>query len=70
LYQDLPSLHDYVLIAQDTPRIERYSRGDNNLWFPTVAIGLESSLTLSSVPVTLHLAEVYENIVFAAPGSP
>jgi len=68
-YQELPSLKDYVLIAQDTPRIEHYSRSDNGLWFPTVAIGLQSSLALSSVAATLHLAEVYENIVFSFPGS-
>jgi Uma2 family endonuclease len=65
LYQELESLRDYVLISQDTPRIEHYARQENNLWFPTVAIGLGSALTLSAVPVTLRLADVYENINFA-----
>ena len=70
LYQELLSLQDYVLISQDTPRIEHYARGENNLWLPTVAIGLQSSLTLSAVPVTLRLAIVYENVVLPASGTP
>jgi len=69
-YQQLPSLHDYVLISQETPRIELFSRGDNDLWLPKVAIGLQSRLTLSRVPVTLDLAEVYENLVFSSPDAP
>jgi Uma2 family endonuclease len=67
LYQELDSLRVYILISQDTPRIEHYARQENNLWFPTVAIGLDSALTLSAVPVTLNLADVYENVVFGTP---
>jgi Uma2 family endonuclease len=69
LYQELPSLRDYILISQETPRIEHYARGENNLWHPTVAVGPQSSLTLSAVPVTLHLAAIYENLDLPTSGT-
>lgn len=43
-YQEIESLTDYVLIAQDEPRIEHYHRQQGNQWLFTVAQGLESKL--------------------------
>ena len=65
LYQELDSLRDYVLISQNTPRIEHYARQENGLWLPTVAIGLQAEIPLSAIPVTLSLAKVYARIVFS-----
>lgn len=64
LYRGLPSLQEYVLIAQNQPRIERFLRPD---WALTDCAGLDSSLTLVSLPCTLKLAEVYERITFTTP---
>ena len=64
LYQELESLRDYILISQNTPRIEHYARQENGLWLPTVAMGLKAELALSAIPVTLSLAKVYARIVF------
>ena len=64
LYQELESLRDYILISQDAPRIEHDARQENGRWSPTVAIGLNSSIPLSSIPITLSLAKVYARIVF------
>ena len=67
LYQEMDSLRDYVLIWQTMPRVEHYARQEEGRWFPTIAVGLESSITLSAVPITIPLAEIYENIVFTPP---
>lgn len=67
MYKELESLVEYVLVSQSEPRIERYIRQENGLWLPSLATGLSASMALSSVPVTLPLAEVYENVDFAAP---
>lgn len=64
LYRGLPSLQEYILIAQNQPRIERFLYPD---WALTDCAGLESSLTLVSIPCTLKLAEVYERITFSSP---
>jgi Uma2 family endonuclease len=63
-YRQLESLQEYLLIAQDSPRIERFLRQDNGVWVFNDAVGLESSLALTSIDCTLPLAEVYERVNF------
>ena len=64
MYQELESLREYVLVSQNTPRVEWYLRGENNLWMPSVAIGLSASVILSSISITLPLSEIYAGITF------
>ncbi len=45
-YRALESLREYVLIAQDSPRIERYIRQADNQWLLADAIGLEATIAL------------------------
>lgn len=66
LYRGLESLQEYVLIAQDSPRIERFVRQNDGTWQFNDAQGLDAALDLSSVAVTLTLAEVYEQVDFSA----
>ena len=56
---------EYVLIAQDSPRIEHYVRQANGTWHYAATIGLESLVEMPSINCTLALADVYENINFA-----
>ena len=63
-YKEIESLRDYVLIAQDEPRIDHWARQENGEWKETIALGLNASLTLFGVPVTLTLSEIYEDVVF------
>jgi Uma2 family endonuclease len=63
-YRELPSLREYLLISQDSPRIERYLRKDNGLWEFMDAKGLEASLPLPSIDCALMLADVYDQITF------
>jgi Uma2 family endonuclease len=57
-YRKLPSLEEYVLVAQHQPHIERYLRQADGTWNLKEANGLESSLELTSIGCTLQLAEV------------
>jgi len=59
-----PTLNDYLLIAQTRPVIEHYIRQEDGGWSYYVYLGLESSLTIKSVNCTLHLADVYDRMVF------
>jgi Uma2 family endonuclease len=64
-YRLLDSLQDYVLIAQDQPLIEVFSRqNDGESWSLRDGAGLESSIDLPSISIALALAEVYEKVSF------
>jgi Uma2 family endonuclease len=65
-YTRIPSLRDYVLVAQDAPRVERFSRGEDDRWWVTIAAGLDAEIELPSIGLTLSLAEVYERVTFEA----
>ncbi len=63
-YRRIPSLREYVLIAQDMPMIEHYVRGDGGTWAWSAAERLEDTLALPTIGCTLALAEVYEQVTF------
>ncbi len=63
-YRQLDSLREYVLIAQDSPRIERFLRQADNSWNLTDVTGLDASLQLSSIDAALALADVYAKVTF------
>lgn len=62
-YQRIVSLQDYVLVAQDKPRIEHFQREDTR-WIYTLVEGLDSKLHLPSIDYMLMLADVYEKVRF------
>ena len=61
-YRTIDSLSEYVLVAQDEPRVEQYLRQEDGRWLFTAAAGLEASLALPSIQCELSLAEVYEKV--------
>ena len=67
-YQQLTTLQDYVLVTQDAPQVERFSRqGDQ--WLYTAYKGLESSLPLPVLSIEIPLREIYEDVEFSSPPS-
>lgn len=65
-YQRLASLCHYVLIAQDVPRVEIYSRGEGSWRFDELD-GLDSAAPLEALGIELPLAEIYEGLWLPAP---
>jgi Uma2 family endonuclease len=59
-YRRIASLQEYVLVAQDEPRIEVYRRNDDGGWVLHEARPGEK-LELRSIGVMLDVAAVYEN---------
>lgn len=59
-YRRIPSLKEYVLVAQDEPRIEVYRRNDRGGWELYEARS-GAQLRLESVGVDLDVDAVYEN---------
>ena len=61
-YRTLESLTDYVLVSQDRPLIEHYTRQPDNRWLLAAYEGLETVVQLPSIACELPLAEVYDKV--------
>jgi Uma2 family endonuclease len=64
-YREIPSLQDYLMIAQETPRVEHYGRRSPDQWLFTTITNLEGHVILATHGLTLPLAEIYDRVVFA-----
>lgn len=62
-YRELESLQEYVLIAQDTMRIEHYLR-QGEQWLLTDARGPDAVVALPSIGCELKLSDVYAKVEF------
>ncbi|MXV78166.1 Uma2 family endonuclease [Candidatus Poribacteria bacterium] len=62
-YRELPSLQEYILVAQDKICIERFNRQENN-WILTDFQNIEERLSLISVQCELPLHEIYDRVTF------
>lgn len=58
-YRKIASLREYLLVAQDQPRIERYLR-QGEAWLLTEAEGLEATMRIETIGCALALREVYD----------
>ncbi len=65
-YRRIPSLQVYVLVTQDQPVIECFTRQNENEWLLSVAEGSVSMMELPFIGVALPLAEVYQQVEFTA----
>lgn len=61
-YRSIPSLVEYVLVAQDQIRIEQWSRDEADKWRCKDLTGLEQSLELPSIRCRLLLGDIYERV--------
>lgn len=64
-YQQLDSLTDYLLIAQDRPCVEHFSKQLDGQWVHTVETDLAGSILIVSINCRIPLAEVYEWVRFS-----
>ena len=63
LYRSIPSLQELLLIEQETYEVELYRRQPDGTWSIISALGLDSSIELTSIGYTLQLRELYEIVV-------
>ncbi len=63
-YKSIETLRDYVLVSQDRPRLEHFSRRPDGTWSHTELDGAEAGLTLDSVNCRVALADIYDRINF------
>ncbi len=63
-YWTIPTLQQYVLIYQDEPLVECFTRQADASWRLDIAEGLNSTVELASIGCTLTLADVYARVDF------
>ena len=66
-YRLLPSLREYVLVAQDRPHVEGYTRGESG-WLPHQADGMGAMVEIPALGCTLALAEIFAKVGFGQSG--
>ncbi|MFN7948013.1 MAG: Uma2 family endonuclease [Blastocatellia bacterium] len=64
-YRQTKSLTDYILIAQDRPGVEHYSRQKGKRqWLFDSATEMSAEITIDSIKCRLKLADIYDPVVF------
>jgi Uma2 family endonuclease len=66
-YRHMTSVQEYVIVSQDSPRIQRYLKQDDFNWLYTDLSGLEQQLELKSIGCILDFSEVFRRIDFNKP---
>lgn len=62
-YRTIPSLAEYLLVAQDEHRIEQYAKQQDGRWLLSEYHSAEDVAELASIQCRLALKEVYDKVV-------
>jgi Uma2 family endonuclease len=63
-YQAIESLKEYLVIDQERPHVIRHIRQPDGQWLRGDFIGMDNSVRLESLDVTISLTEIYRMITF------
>jgi Uma2 family endonuclease len=63
-YQSIPSLQEYVLVAQDRPHVDHFARNPDGSWRLTMIDGSENVLQLTTVDCELSFHAIFDRISF------
>lgn len=63
-YRRVPSLQEYVIVAQDRVYTEIYTRLNNEDWATEVFTEIDETVNLTSVEFDLNVNDIYRNVRF------
>lgn len=63
-YKSIETLRDYVLVSQDRPLVEHFSRQPDGSWSRAELSGADAALALDSVNCRVSLADIYDRVEF------
>lgn len=66
-YRSLASFSEYLLVSQDEPYIEQFSRQDEEVWQFRSIEGLENAIALPRFNLELPLTDIYRRVQFPEP---
>jgi len=67
-YRRIESLQEYLLVAQDAVRVERYRRAGKNEWVLSEFTDAGGMLELASLGIEIPIAAIYDGVAFEASG--
>lgn len=70
LYEQIETFQEYVLVSQDEHLVERFVRQPDGTWTRSTVAGRNAEFAFATVPVTIPMAEIYENVTFPDPPPP
>jgi Uma2 family endonuclease len=65
-YQAIPTLREYLLVAQDAPRVTHYTRREGDAWERRDVTDVDAALELESVGCALKMRDIYDGLTFNA----
>ncbi|HEY0172639.1 MAG TPA: Uma2 family endonuclease [Pyrinomonadaceae bacterium] len=68
-YQSIPTLLEYLLVAQHRPHVTRLLRQDDGTWNHSQFNDLDSTVLLDSLGLDLPLTEIYRDVSFDPPAT-
>lgn len=63
-YRSLPSFKEYVLISQNEAKVETWYKQEENVWRISNAKGLDASIQLYSLDISIKLSDIYYLVDF------
>lgn len=63
-YQGLPSVREIVLVSQDMPLVQVYTRQADDRWLVTNVQDMAGEFSLTAVSMNIPLADVYRGVEF------
>ena len=63
-YKSIPSLREYLLIAQRRPNVAHYVKQESGIWHFAEYNDLADSVYLPTIDVTLSLSDIYQDVEF------
>ena len=64
VYRQIPTLQEYVIIAQDKIHVEFHQKQTDGFWQKQIFTELEDALNLKSVDLQLNLKEIFQGVDF------
>lgn len=64
VYKQIPTLHEYLIVAQDRTWAELYQKQVDGIWVKEIFTELEEVIKLDSVELNITLEEIYRGIKF------
>jgi Uma2 family endonuclease len=64
-YRTIETLQEYILVAQHTAHVERFTRQEANEWVLSEAIGLDASVPIAAIHAQLSLRDIYDEVFVA-----
>jgi Uma2 family endonuclease len=61
-YRSIDTVTDYILVSQDRPKVESFTRRMGGTWLYSTVVGIDSFLEIPSIECRLPLGDIYDKV--------